>query len=314
MKTLLTTDFGGGSRQKGNSTMSSIEARTLARGTRNAPSPRDWDGELRRLWDIHGGRVGEIARALGRTKGQISGRSRILGLQFHGGRARVLTSVHPAAAKGRSVFAGRVAAPELGMLKSGDNQRKLGRVVTKGDWKGMPIYSLTLEERATCPRTCKQWLSCYGNNMSLAKRYRHGQKFEALLGQDLAALQVRHPFGFVVRVHVLGDFYSAEYVRLWDWALDLFPALHVFGYTAWQPDTEIGREVVRLRSKRWERFAVRTSGAAKGPRTLVIADDEKAPKTAIICPAQAGATTNCASCGLCWSPAAKHRPIAFHQH
>ena len=40
------------------------------------------------------------------------------------------------------------------ILKPGGNNKKLGRKVLKGKWKGAYIYSLTLTERATCPTSC----------------------------------------------------------------------------------------------------------------------------------------------------------------
>jgi hypothetical protein len=267
--------------------------------------------ELERLWQEHGGGIKRIATAMGLTLGQISGRSRILGLQFHGGRARVLARDNQRAVEGQSVFRHRVVRPDLQVLKPGDNQRKLGSRVTKGDWRGMPIYSLTLEERATCPRSCKLWFSCYGNNMGMARRYQAGEALETRLFQELEMLQQRRPSGFVVRLHILGDFYSPAYVKFWAAAVTEFPALHIFGYTAWGPHTKIGRIIARVRDRHWERFAVRTSGASTGPRTVVVS--RETPGT-IMCPAQNGKTKNCGSCGLCWAPAIKDRPIAFLQH
>ena len=43
-------------------------------------------------------------------------------------------------------------------------------VVTKGRWRGYPVFTLTLEERATCPSYCEQWDECYGNNMPFGAR------------------------------------------------------------------------------------------------------------------------------------------------
>ena len=152
------------------------------------------------------------------------------------------------------------------MLMPGAHSPKLGAVVTKGAWRGMPIYSLTLEERATCPRDCANWLSCYGNGMHLAWRNRHGPELEAGLERELAALQAKYPDGFVCRLHVLGDFYSPEYVRKWgDW-LERFPALRVFGYTAWRAESEIGTEIARLSGDRdrWERFAIQVEARRRG--------------------------------------------------
>jgi hypothetical protein len=191
----------------------------------------------------------------------------------------------------------------------------LGPFVRKGKWKGFPIFSLTLEERATCPRTCSQWLTCYGNNMGRSIRYEAGPVLEAQIWRELIALQKQEPQGFVVRLHILGDFYSVNYVRMWKRALQTFPALHVFGYTARNslpgrknPDP-IGVAIEDLRTRMWDRFAVRTSGAHTGPRTKVIAD-EKDKGDAIVCPAQTRGRT-CATCALCWST---RKPIAFLQH
>jgi hypothetical protein len=279
--------------------------------------PRAWSLEeverLRALWKEHGGGARKIGGIMGRTKNSIIGMSRRLSLQYHGGRAVEIAKNHPASILAESLFQARVIDPDSNVLKSGDNQRKIGKVVQKGAWKGFPIYSLTLEERATCPRTCAEWGRCYGNNMSLAKRYRHGPELLEQISLELEALQQRFPTGFAVRLHILGDFVSSAYVEFWGAALEKYPALHVFGYTARQEGARIGDAIAHLRRQCWDRFAIRTSGASAGPRTLVI-DREGDAGDAIICPAQLGKTSNCSTCALCWSPTAKDKPIAFIRH
>lgn len=273
--------------------------------------------ELERLWEVHGGGFRKIAAIMGRTRGSIDGKSRVLGLQFHGGRSNVLAEDDPASRDARTVFPSRVVAPDHNVLKSGDNQRKLGKVVRKGAWKGMPIFSLSLEERATCPRSCAIWRACYGNGMGHAKRYAHGPALERQIMVELAFLQARYPSGFVVRVHILGDFYSTRYVQLWADALDAFPALRIFGYSARQAGDPIGGAIIRLRDERWDRFAVRTSGAKDGPRTIVVEDRASVPAKAILCPAQhnpAGKNIHCGACGICWALSARDKVIAFLQH
>lgn len=267
---------------------------------------------LKGLWVEHGGGFRKIGTAMGRSRGSIDGKSRTLGLQFHGGRSRVPKKGDDAAVYGTTVFRSKVVAPDDAVLKSGANQRKLGPVVTKGKWKGFPIFSLTLEERATCPRTCRLWLSCYANNMGQAKRYAHGSALESAIWRELTVLQNKHPNGFVVRLHIAGDFYSVAYVDMWADALEAFPALYVFGYTARNKDV-IGERVAALRDFAWDRFAVRHSGAHQGPRTRVIKRAAQA-NGSIICPAQLGKTKQCGTCALCWSEAAMHRPIAFLAH
>lgn len=200
------------------------------------------------------------------------------------------------------------------VLKSGHHNRKIGAVVVKGKWAGMAIYTLTLEERATCPRTCAEWLACYGNKLNRAYRYKHGAGLIRALADQLSMLEASHPQGFVVRLHVLGDFYSAEYVNQWLAWLDEYPGLHVFGYTAHAPGSEIGKVLDAASKCRWDRFAIRFSGSDRLERSaVVVAHEALAPEDAIVCPAQttAGADKCCGSCSLCW---ATTRPIAFVRH
>jgi hypothetical protein len=257
-----------------------------------------------------GERPVDIRRAFNLTHGQMAGATIRFNLHRLNGNGATLRPGHPALIEGRSAFPHRVAAG-LTHLRPGYHSSKLGRRVLKGRWKGMPIYALTLEERKTCPRTCALWAACYGNNMQWAKRSPHGPEFELALWRELHALNRRHRNGFVVRLHVLGDFYNVSYVGLWHAALDWFENLHVFGYTAWPTSTEIGHYVQHLRSTRWDRFSVRTSGAEKGLRTSVFERAEDVALGTIICPAQTGKTKSCGSCGLCWN---SKRPIAFLRH
>ncbi|MDR7101503.1 GP88 family protein [Croceicoccus sp. BE223] len=230
------------------------------------------------------------------------------------GHGIVLPAYHPSARGGRSIFPSRVFAPdELNrLLKSGHNSRKIGKTVAKGPRRGWPIYTLTLEERASCPRECREWLRCYGNNMQAAERIEHGPDLEARLLIEMSELQERHPAGFMVRLHVLGDFYSPEYVATWSEALRRFPALHVFGFTARDPREPIGRAVAMLAADfGWQRAAIRFSGQPHENRASRVIAAEAAITDAILCPAQTGATDCCATCALCWH---SERSIAFRAH
>ena len=225
---------------------------------------------------------------------------------------------HPAVVEGRTLFPHTVRSPSRDewVLKSGEHSSKLGSHVSKGKWRGMPIFTLSLEERATCPRSCGHWQSCYGNHMQwpTSVRWRHGPELIRSLTTELECLSLRHEYGFAVRVHNLGDFYSVGYVRQWAKWLDQFEPLHVFGYTAWARGSRIGDAVIALRDAQWERFAIRLSNSP---------DDEKSANTVwehptgpvieqgIVCPAQTGRAGSCGSCGLCWSTA---RNIAFLAH
>lgn len=226
---------------------------------------------------------------------------------------------HLAIVEGRTLFPSTVvtAAESPRLLVSGENSRKIGDRVVKGPWRGMPIYTLTLEERATCPRSCAVYRQCYGNAMQLARRHVVDQAFFDKMGVELFELQRAHPDGFVVRLHILGDFPSPDYVAAWSIWLEDYPALRVFGYTAWPVDSEIGALIVTLREAQWSRFAVRTSGAQAQPcgaTTIFRAPQEPRVAEGIVCPAQTGKTDCCGTCGLCWAEAARHETIAFIAH
>jgi hypothetical protein len=80
------------------------------------------------------------------------------------------------------LFQPRVRSDEVQrVLKDGHQSRKIGKFVTKGKMRGFPIFTLTLEERATCPRSCLQWATCFGNNMQAAERIVAGPELEAAL-------------------------------------------------------------------------------------------------------------------------------------
>jgi hypothetical protein len=220
-----------------------------------------------------------------------------------------LPPTHRAVVDGRTLFRSTVVYADESprILVSGHNQRKIGKRVTKGKWAGMPIFCITLEERATCPRSCYHWKSCYGNGMPLARRHKPGQEFEYLLEQELAQKQQTHPNGFVVRLHILGDFYSIAYVARWLEWLALFPALNIFGYTAHPRSSDIGRGIDRLNTTFPSRVALRFSSqhpdtSQSDWATTIWRQPEAAiVPEGLVCPVQTDRTACCGTCALCWS-------------
>jgi hypothetical protein len=219
---------------------------------------------------------------------------------------------HPAIVKGQSLFQARVEhhSQRPRLLIDGHNSRKIGRRVTKGKLKGFPIFTLTLEERRTCPSTCLEWKTCYGNSMNWARRIQHGPEFQERLWHELADKQAAHPQGFLVRLHILGDFYSVEYAELWNEALEAYPALHIFGYTARDPKSDIGLIVCEMLGVWPTRFHVRFSGW-NGPKNGSVVVNAKSETEHVVCPAQQHKTECCATCALCWQSG---RTIAFLRH
>lgn len=223
----------------------------------------------------------------------------------------------PAIVAGRSIFHAKgVKSPlEAGnVLVSGHSNVKIGRDVRKGWARGYWIYTLTLEERATCPRTCHHWATCYGNNMPYAKRVDHRDRgaLEAAIRRDVERLlSVKGRVGILVRLHALGDFYSAPYVRFWSALLREFPQLAAYGYTAWAPSTDIGKAITAAKREHGRRFAVRWSNGRDDEDCAIPVRAVDEAVNAIVCPEQTGATTGCGTCGLCWGT---QKNIAFLEH
>lgn len=204
---------------------------------------------------------------------------------------------------------------------SGQNNRKIGRVITKGSWKGMPIFMLTLPERSTCSTACHLYRTCYGNAMHMANRIMPGVALEERIERDIETLAEKHPKGFVVRLHILGDFYSVNYVRLWHALLIRHPKLHIYGYTARGmekrgDDKLIAAAIENTKESFPNRFAIRWSRPKPGEDTVTVitAAEEADELRGVVCPAETSSSECCATCGLCWEPRLRSKTVHFLLH
>ena len=210
--------------------------------------------------------------------------------------------------------------PGQPVLIDGANNAKIGGDVLVGHLKGARIFTLTLEERATCPDYCPLLRECYGNGMNWSVRWRHGAALESQIESDVKRLCAQHGT-ILVRLHILGDFYSLEYLAMWSRLLDENPGLNVFGFTMHREDTLMGCTVATIRRRDPKRFSVRHSGRS-GPWGSITTDAVEWEKPMIldaaVCPEQRGAMagdgkgTHCGSCGLCWK--GMSTPIVFFLH
>lgn len=225
---------------------------------------------------------------------------------------------NPSIEAGRSLFYRKGVKPVSEMnnvLVSGHSNVKIGRDVRKGKlFRGYWIYTLSLEERATCPRSCEHWQTCYGNNMPWAKRVSHEQSdiLMAAIERDIVRLlAVKGRAGILIRLHALGDFFSRDYVWFWRDILWKYPNVAIFGYTAHDRHSDIGFAVNVVKGLFEHRFAIRWSNNAAedewSTRTVV----EAFASDAIQCPEQIGASDGCGKCGLCWNT---NKNVAFINH
>ena len=197
------------------------------------------------------------------------------------------------------------------MLKRGKQNKKLGDKVTVKMWKGMTMYSLTLEERATCPTECEQWDNCYGDNMPFAHRFDHTDpNYISYLEVQLRALNEKHTNGFVVRLHVLGDFYDGQYIVQWQLWLAQYENLRVFGYTHLPFNSQLGSMINNVNRIYPQRFRIRFSDD-KNTHFSAHVGVGTDMTLGIMCPEQNGKTDSCATCGYCWS---SDEPVTFLEH
>jgi hypothetical protein len=260
-------------------------------------------------------RSNQVPTAAERKALGLKSKSRKVQGSLHGKPARGMPPInHPAIMQARTLYPGKVRPSSSPVLKSGENSAKIGGLITKGKWKGYTVYSLTLEERATCPTTCHHWRSCFGNHMNHAHRMQHGPRLEARIRAEIDALCKKHPAGVAVRLHILGDFYSVEYVHLWRDLLAAHDNLVCFGFTArWDNYNDMIAHALRVMvSDHWDRFAIRFSNAPDPvPRTISIEHPLQCPGDSIVCPEQLGKSESCSTCALCWQSTER---IAFVQH
>ena len=149
--------------------------------------------------------------------------------------------------------------------------------------------------------------------MPFAHRLEHGKELERRLIREVkekcqkAADKGRK---VLVRLHVLGDFYSADYVKLWRRLLVLHQNLNVWGYTHVTPSDNLAiyHELQINRNGFPERWAVRWSDTGG----KFSANSEELASNGIVCPEQEGKTAACTTCSLCWD--APEKNIIFKKH
>lgn len=219
----------------------------------------------------------------------------------------ILKENNPALAKAITIHQRAKRSPlDTNILKSVSANSKMGKgdnLIVKGKWAGMPMFQMSLEERATCPSDCLQWRSCFANNMAFAHRIDHTHPdFLSRLSGEIDALCSRYRFGVVIRPHVVGDFFSAEYAQFWVDKADQHKNLYLFGFTHRKRDTDIGQVLLK---------------GNHNPQVWIRFSDQGGPMSANVegegfqCPEQTKKTQSCLTCGACWTTT---KAVSFRHH
>lgn len=218
-------------------------------------------------------------------------------------------------------------SPDFELIQAATQYSKLGTVVSKtksgGRQKGLPLATFSLEEGRTCDPKCGLATVCYAGKMSRQKRILYeGTKTDKLMVQAICATKQSH-----YRINTVGDIPTQSFLE------GIFSAIAVtgstaFGYTHWQPESELGALIRQLSGWHWDFFSMRTSYKVGSrpplPERAAVVMEKFDPKVlrehnAIPCPEQLQQTgqkkfnhrVNCGNCGLCWTT---RRNIAFQIH
>ena len=150
---------------------------------------------------------------------------------------------------------------------------------------------------------------CYGRNMPFADRMDHeSPDFYNALERDVEYLNAKHPVGFAIRLHELGDFFSLDYVSFWEMLLCSYPALNAFGYshTRGAIDDKLDMlytcyaTVERPRFAIYDSDGIHVTGIRPTASTIKhLFEDFKPPRGTVVCPQQLKKTASYATCGLC---------------
>ena len=199
------------------------------------------------------------------------------------------------------------------VLKLSTN-KKLGKVVKKGKHKGKRILTLTLIERETCTDECEHYTTCYGNNMPFAHRFEVNEAFMVRLESDIEYYVQKYPEGILIRLHVLGDFESIQYIEFWNRMLYTYSTIAIYGYSRnhitskYKHISDIGYKIIRVRTTHKERFAIRFSNKIDEEYS---ANSRDITDKGITCLAQVKTDVSCSDCTLCWS---SKKAIGFITH
>ena len=113
--------------------------------------------------------------------------------------------------------------------------------------------------------------------------------------EEVAVLSYKHRrTGFVVRLHVLGEFFSVEYVEAWYRLFTKYDNLKIYGYTHHIVLSDIGGALWSMRD---DYFNIRFSDS---PYFDNSANSTKTYNS-IPCPEQTGHVKSCGDCPLCWT-------------
>lgn len=188
---------------------------------------------------------------------------------------------------------------------------KLGRSVT------LAAFSTTPGPDASCPGAsdwCKA--ACYAVNLDRLWPNVAARWAENLVAVQLGKMPIIGHRVKYFRIHVSGDFYSAQYVRQWIRLVRQHPDVLFWGYTrSWR----VKRMLPALEDLRGEpnvQLFASTDGSITEPTPagwrVAFIEDDVARYTGYACPEQSGRKGSCLECGYCFK--GRRGNVGFVEH
>ena len=174
--------------------------------------------------------------------------------------------------------------------------------VQQGIFKNFTCFTLTLVERETCPSYCYHYKTCYGNHMFRSPRMSALDEnlLISRLDKEIKILCSQYK-GVLIRLHILGDFFSQKYILAWFNWLKKYSNLAIFGFTALLKSSQLGSLLNDIRKNFDKRFSIRFSNQTNVRFSANSINLEKPIKQkSLICPQQLNKNVDCLNCCLCW--------------
>jgi len=187
-----------------------------------------------------------------------------------------------------------------------------GLTISRGNSKVGRIPNLSLTPVESCPGMTDACRDCYAcaymkRFTSTAVAYAKNLQLCQAPGWkvDMVRFLARaKPASF--RIHVAGDFFSAEYVETWAQICQLFPSTRFLAFTRSWRIPELKRALEQLRAlPNVQIIASCDEYATAGPRSwrrAHMGKPARPTRKTIMCPGYGPKELQCDACGLCFRP------------
>lgn len=201
-------------------------------------------------------------------------------------------------------------------------EKKYNVKISAGNMKLGTIANLSLTPGVSCSECAKK--TCLVSGCYACKAYRQYKNVRAAWDRntdmainDLPTMEkeLNEYFGCVnspryFRVHVGGDFITAEYAAMWARVAANNPGTRFLAFTK-QWDNVRGVDFpanFSLVLSAWEGVEIPADLSAKYSTAFCVNTPEKIPAGALECPG------NCSTCGVCWELSKRGINVAFLKH